>query len=47
MTRKQRLRTYGNLLQLIETAKTDRVRRVYRMQLERKRKMTAGQGCHS
>lgn len=35
MTRKQRIRTCGNLIQLIETAKSKRASKVYRQQLER------------
>ncbi|WP_161785201.1 hypothetical protein [Brevibacillus borstelensis] len=35
MTRIQRLRTCGNLIQLIETAKSKQASRIYRQQLER------------
>lgn len=35
MTRQQRLRTCGNLIQLIECAKSRKAARVYRKQLEK------------
>ncbi|WP_174351787.1 hypothetical protein [Paenibacillus sp. JMULE4] len=35
MTRKQRFRVCGNLIQLIETAKSKRASIIYRRQLER------------
>ncbi|SDR83157.1 hypothetical protein SAMN05444162_0149 [Paenibacillaceae bacterium GAS479] len=34
MTRKQRIRSCGNLLQLMETAPSDKLREVYRLQYQ-------------
>lgn len=45
MNRKQRIRCCGNLLQLLETAPSDKLRQVYRSQLNSTKKALNGVGA--